>query len=211
MSNEEYDDQEKGAIGRIIKVIIFVMVGIILVTSIAVPVLTTVGDRETTLTNTGVPFSNITEKYTEKLHGYDSGTIEITWGDTGVFISGKQSGVTHSEKILDKKDYKTGFPLIMIHPTSGYTNIIVEYIKPTFTKYESGGERVIQSAGSQSISANDSIYVQDPDGTLVLSKEGVYCSDPSQVIGFGYDYNPVTGASRFIWSDGSTATTVIKE
>lgn len=213
MSNEDYDDQEKSGVMRIVKVIIFAMVGLILITSLAVPVLTSIGNRETTLTNTGVPFSDISGNYAEVMQGYDTGSMNIVWNSTGVFLTGTISGISHTNKLVDRNEFIAGNPLIIIHPSSGYSNIIVEYTQPasTFTKYESGGDMITQTSGVQAISIGDQIYVQDPNGTLVLSKNGVYCTDPSQVVGFGYDYDPNTGNSTFIWSDGTNATTIIKE
>lgn len=211
MTNYEDDEvQEKNIVTRIVTTIVFTMVAMIIVTSVALPLISTIGDRTETLTNTGATFTEITD--TDEFRRYDSGSVNVVWNGNEVSLSGTISGVAHTDKILDKKDYNKDYPLILIHHTSGYMDTIVTYTQaPTaFTKFESGGSQIAQANGSESIAGNDSVYIQDPKGTLVMSKDGAYCSDPSQVVGFGYEYDPLTGTSKYIWADNTNATTVKK-
>lgn len=210
MTNYEEDEKES-VINKIIRIVIFTMVAIIIMTSVAVPMFATIGNTTTTLTNSGVNVTDVYEEYQTEISSFDSGTSEIMWNQNGVYLIGERLGAPITYKILDKKDYRSGYPLVIIHPTYGYDNVILEYASSSYNKIISGTSVTSQTQGSHPISQGDKVFVQDPHGSLIMSKDGIYCSDPNNIYGIGYIYNPSNTDNKFIWTSGENATTIEKE
>ena len=203
MTNYEEDEKET-VVNRIVRVVIFSMVAIIIIVSVALPIFATIGDTTTTYTNNGANAVNVYEKYSTALSGFDNGTSEIGWDANGIYLRGEISGTPVSQKILDKKDYKSGYPLVVILPSHGYLNTVVEYNGTAYNKIVSGVSSATESSGSQSIAQGDRVFVQDPNGNMVFCKEGIYCTDPNNIYGIGYD----PANNKFIWTQGNNATTI---
>lgn len=210
MTNYEEDEKET-IMNKIVRIVIFSMVAIIIITSVAVPMFATIGNTTTTLTNTGVSVTDIGEEYQTEISSFDNGSTEIMWNQNGVYLIGERLGAPVTYKILDKKDYRNGYPLVIIHPTHGYDNMILEHTNSSYTKILSGTSVTSQTQGSQSFTQGDKVFIQDPHGKLIMSKDGLYCSDPNSIYGVGYVYDPSNTTNKFLWTSGENATTIEKE
>lgn len=210
--DEDYTPDVTGPTG-IVKIIVFAIIGIVVISTLAIPVLTHLGEKTVTYTNTGVYLTDVCDKYANIIESYDQGTARISWDNNGIFLNGEVSGSPATNKLMDIKGFNNEYPIVIVHPGIGYYNTIVTYSKTTskYTEFISGEGSIQQTYGSCPISIGDKAYIQDSKGNLVLSKDGLYCTDPTQIIGFGYEYDPATGNSRYIWADGTDATTIIDE
>lgn len=209
MSDKEEEEYEP-ILQKMMRIIIFSMVAFIVVTALVIPLFGTMGNYTVTAINEGANISDVQEKYSSQISSMDYDTAKISWKNDGLYLEGTVSSTPVSYKILDKSDFVSEYPILMIHPRYGYANTILTY-NGTYSTFISGSSITSQTDGSANISQGDAVYVQDPHGNLALTKNGVYCNDPNEVVGFGYMYNPQNGTSTFIWSDDTNAITVIKE
>lgn len=180
MMNED-DDRYNGfgsGPNGIIKVIIFALVGMIVITSVALPILATIGERTVTYSNSGIRMINVWEEYDSLLNGYDTETTEIIWNSEGIWLGGEISGSENRVLILPKDDLVIG-PAIIIH--SGGSGWFVEYNGENYT-YTVPGNSFTQDSGILDIFSEDSVYSQDPSGRLILSDK-MYAENLSDVIG----------------------------
>lgn len=197
-----YDDDEKMAgTHKVVHIIVFSTIAILVLGSIAIPIFATIGNQTVTVTNHGANATDVYSEYGALLDSMDANTTEIIWNGYGLFLKGELSGEEVIQKVLDIEDYVNGYPVAVILPSNTYENVIVEHTT-SYTVTISGVGTVIQEDGSRNISRNDRIYIQDPDGEIIFSKNGIYCANPEDVIGIGYNED------GFILSEGTDATTI---
>lgn len=209
MSDKEEEEYEP-ILQKMMKIIIFSTVAFIIVTALVIPLFGTMGDYTVTAINDGANISNVQEKYSSQISSMDYGTAKISWKSDGLYLEGSVSSTPVSYKVLDRSDFVSEYPLLMTHPRYGYANTILTY-NGTYNVFVSGSGAMSQTNGSVDLAQGDAVYMQDPHGSLVLTKKGVYCNDPDEVVGFGYTYDPQNNTNTFIWSDDTEAITVIKE
>lgn len=183
MTMDRNDDDRYNGFGSgpnaIIKIIIFALVGMIVITSVALPMLATIGERTVTYSNSGIRVINVWEEYDSLLSGYDTDTTEIIWNSEGIWIGGEISGNENKVLILPKNELVIG-PAIIIQSTgSGW---LVEYNGENYT-YITRGNSITLDNGILNIFSDDSVYSQDPSGGLILSDK-MYAENLSDVIGF---------------------------
>lgn len=207
-----YDEEEKeeSIIQKFMRIIIFTLIGFLIMTALVLPIFGTLGEHTTTAVNEGANITDVQSKYASQIASMDSGTAEITWKSDGIYLEGTVSGTPVSYMITNKNGYVKDYPIVIVHPLYGYFNTIVSY-NGAYNVFTSSSGSAIQTEGSIHIAQGDKVYVQDTQGTLVLTKNGVYSTDPDTVIGFGYTYNTQNDTNTFIWADGTASTTIIKE
>ena len=203
MNNNEEEENEP-ILQKMMRIIIFSMIAFLIVTALVLPIFGTMGDYTVSVSNNGANITDVQEKYANQITVMDSGTMGLSWNSEGVFLTGQVSGTPVSHKILDKSNYMSGYPILVIHPAHGYLNTVVDYANGSYLKYISGDNSVTQTSGTQGFALGDQVYIQDPNGSLVMTKNGIYCTDPDDVVGFGYD-------DVFIWSSNGNAITIEKE
>lgn len=198
MNMDKNDDDRYNGFGSgpnaIIKIIIFALVGMIVITSVALPVLAAVGERTVTYSNSGIRMINVWEEYDSLLSGYDSETTEIIWNSEGIWLGGEISGSENRVLILPKDELVIG-PAIIIQ--SGGSGWLVEYNGENYT-FTVPGNSFTQDSGILNIFSDDSVYSQDPSGGLILSDK-MYAENLSDVIGF-------TMTPYMLWVKNTAAT-----
>lgn len=180
----------------------FAMVAVIIISSVALPMLASVGETTATYSNSGTRMSYANDTYSELLTSYDTDTAEIKCNSTGMYIGGKVSGVYQETMILSADKYVKGVPLLMIvsNVTNGW---FLEYTGNTpylFTHtFAPGTTNNVTMFNLSIFPEEDSIYVQDPEGDLHMEKNGGYYPDLDDVYGFSY------GTDRYLQVVGTTA------
>ena len=195
------DDDDRQTIGNAtnntIKLIIFAMVGLLVITSVALPILAQVGITTTTYSNNGAKVTDIYDEYgTEISDGY---TV-LKFESQGVYLV-DSSDPTARILILKKSDFVSGYPLFIAKSISSPNMQVIEYANGQYIKYDSGAypgdtqETGIPATGYVS-------YIQDKAGKKVICQTPLYYEDINNVIGFGYYYTNISDARARVYSNG---------
>lgn len=196
------EDEREKPIERIVRTTMFAMVAVIIISSVALPMLASVGETTTVYTNSGTRMTYANDTYSELLASYDTDTAEIKCNSEGVYFGGEVSGVYQETIILSADDYAKGVPLFMIvsNVTNGW---FLEYTGEspylfTYT-FAPGTTSDVTTFVVSIYPEEDNIYVQDPEGDLHIEKNGGYYPDLDDVYGFSY------GTDRYLQVIGTTA------
>lgn len=193
MSDEKkYNDFTKGP-ENVAKVIVFALVAIVLITSFALPVLASVGERSATMTNTGVRVSEITELgYEEKMEEFGDGAT-LVLSVHGLDIMDIH-GVKPAVNLISSEDYDTDYPIAFTHTNTMNANIWKWTFDPETHKTTSISISQTSTASTHILSFPNGMWIQDPNGKHILSTGPVYASDPSSVIGYRIENGLVLAA-----------------
>lgn len=190
---KKYKDFTKGP-ENVAKVIVFALVAIVLITSFALPVLASVGERDATVTNTGVRVSEITELgYAEKMEEFGDGATLVlsTYGLSIIDIN----GVKPSVNLISSDDYNTDYPIAFTYTNTMNANIHEWTFDPETHKTTSISRLQTISASTYILTfPEEGMWIQNPNGKHILSAGPVYASDPSSVIGYHIENGLVLAA-----------------
>lgn len=164
----------------IAKIIVFALVSMIVITSVALPVLASIGERNGTESNTGVKMSCLTpEIWEDMIEKYDDSpapTLRLT--GIGLYISGRINGVSEFTYLVHSEDYNTSYPIAFdyIHENSQYNHNERMYELDTDTnKYTCISYGQTTTASSYQINppvteiSSSEMWYQDPDGSYIMN------------------------------------------
>ena len=195
--NEDDDKQIGSGTNNLIKIILFAIVGMVIITSVAIPVLAQLGTNTTTYSNNGAKVTDIYDEYAAEIS--DGYTI-LKFESQGVYLV-DSSDPTARILILKKSDFVSGYPLYIAKSLSTPYMQVVEYANGQYIKYDSGAypgdtqETGIPASGYVS-------YIQDKAGEKVVCQTPLYYENISSVIGFGYYYTNISESIARVYSDG---------
>ena len=181
----------------IIKIIIFALVGMIVITSVALPILTQIGVTTTTYSNDGARVTDIYDEYAAEI---SDGYTVLKFESQGVFLV-DSSDPSARILILKKSDFVSGYPIFIAKALSTPYMQVIEYANGQYIKYDSGAypgdtqETGIPTSGFVS-------YIQDKAGEKVVCQTPLYYESISNVIGFGYYYTNISESIARVYSNG---------
>ena len=182
---------------NLIKIILFAIVGMVIITSVAIPVLAQLGTNTTTYSNNGAKMTDIYDEYAAEI---SDGYTVLKFESQGVYLV-DSSDPTARILILKKSDFVSGYPLFIAKSLSTPYMQVIEYANGQYIKYDSGAypgdtqETGIPASGYVS-------YIQDKAGKKVVCQTPLYYESISNVIGFGYYYTNISESIARVYSDG---------
>lgn len=164
----------------IAKIIVFALVSMIVITSVALPVLASVGERTGTESNTGVRMSCLTpEDWEDMIEIYDdSPAPTIRLGGLGLYISGRINGVSEVTYLIRFEDYNTSYPIAFeyIHENLQYVHnekmyeLDADTNKYTCTYYsQTTTASVYQINPPITEISTSELWYQDPNGSYIMN------------------------------------------
>ena len=164
----------------IAKIIVFALVSMIVITSVALPVLASVGERTGTESNTGVRMSCLTpEDWEDMIEIYDDSpvpTLRLT--GIGLYISGRINGVSEFTYLVHSENYNTSYPIAFeyIHENSQYNHNERMYVLDTDTnRYTCTYYSQTTTGSSYQINppvteiSTSELWYQDPNGSYIMN------------------------------------------
>ena len=195
--NEDDDKRMGSGTNNLIKIILFAIVGMVIITSVAIPVLAQLGTNTTTYSNNGAKMTDIYDEYAAEI---SDGYTVLKFESQGVYLV-DSSDPTARILILKKSDFVSGYPLFIAKSLSTPYMQVIEYANGQYIKYDSGAypgdtqETGIPASGYVS-------YIQDKAGKKVVCQTPLYYESISNVIGFGYYYTNISESIARVYSDG---------
>lgn len=206
---DDDDRMDRGPNG-IVRIVIFALVGMIMVTTVAIPILATVGERTSTEYNEGIRMSCPQEHLSEIFNTADVNNLYINLSSQSMRITYYIGDDFYMETLLASDDLVEGIAYIIVDPIVYEYNsdaiIYGVYDGTSISRYTVDmDQQPPNSFPCYDIAYNPSpepvlkdwwIFIQDPDGDYVLTDDGVHSSD-SDVMSF------TPSDDLCIWTDGT--------
>ncbi len=180
---KKYNDFGKGP-EDIARTVVFMIVAVVIISSFALPVLASVGERSGSIYNDGVRVSEITElRYEEKMEEFGSGATLVlsAYGLDIIDINGVKPAVN----LISSDDYNTDYPIAFTHTNTMNSNIW-EWTFDQETKKTTSISRTQTTTASTHILSfpENGMWIQNPNGEHILSTGPIYANNPTSVIGY---------------------------
>lgn len=210
MENEDdFGNMSQGPSGAV-KTIIFIMVAVLIITTVAIPILASAGEVSTSHMNEGVRVSDLAEKYGDYFaQGEDVNNYNIAFGSEGVTI-GNGTGAENRKTILTNDQIDVNYPVYMaygIYSDSTQLWVYFTYNDTEYTCHQSQGGNLTESTWSDGASVSilgltaQHHFVQDPKGDYILTNGTLsYIGDDVTCTGF------TISNEALLWVCGTDAT-----
>lgn len=165
----------------IAKIIVFALVSMIVITSVALPVLASIGERTVTESNTGVRMSCLTpEGWEDMLEEYDEGTaVTLYLSGLGLYMSGRINGSPTMNYLVHFEDFNIQYPILFsrIHEVSdyvAYNECMLTYDEST-SKYISTTYIQVTTQPILAVTppigdlSRSELWYQDPNGSYIMN------------------------------------------
>lgn len=211
MYNEDDNDDNKGLVGKVLSTVIFSMVAIIIISSLAIPMLSTVGDTTEHEYNSGVRIAKMDSDYLQKFVNPTEFDIDaIVLNSDGIGITGTQNGDSRTVTILPTSKMDMNYP-VLINTMDGdtykgfttYERTPSGYIMKDVAQSSTGSTFTITEESTQ---MGTEIYIQDPNGTMTLNNGDMKTEDPLYADVWGFSVT--TG--RVVIADANRGTMITK-
>ena len=175
---DDFGNMGSGPSGAV-KTIIFIMVAVLIITTVAIPILASVGEVTTTHKNDGVRVSDVFEKYADfmaegvEYHG------ELLLKPTEVRLCNDANDPDSGRMtILNTSDIDQNYPVIFIWnywtTASVYSMDYYTFDENGWTRYDAGSSYSVTQLGTnvgESIftAERGHMFIQDPNGKYILT------------------------------------------
>lgn len=166
----------KGPTGMI-RLVIFLTVAVILVSTIAVPMIANAGEYSKNIDNEGAKYTYVTDDYFKGVSKefYNAENVRMVLNQDGFGLTGTKDGVAYTKIVLSVEDYETAYPIIV----NGFENnttagMIYSYDDSTkkYTITSISATSTVDEVYVDYIIVGMTTYrmlVQDPHGALMIS------------------------------------------
>lgn len=191
---KKYNDFGKGP-EDIARTVVFMIVAVVIISSFALPVLASVGERSESIYNDGVRVSEITELgYAEKMEEFGDGA-RLALSASGLNII-DINGIKPSVNLISSEDYDTDYPIGFTYTNTMNANIWEWTFDPETQKNTLISRLQTITASTHIISSPENgMWIQNPNGEHILSTGPIYANDPTSVIGYRIENGLVLAAN----------------
>lgn len=199
---KKYNDFGKGPEG-IARTVVFMIVAIVIVSSFALPVLASVGERSGTINNNGVRMSNLNDYDWQSIwDSFDEGTADFRLTSFGLGIRGQIDGEYVTKYLTEYDEFDLSYPIIMYHNVQPYQAYVLtrntETNRYITTSYFEQTSSVVTIFWDPHEWGYYDFWFQDPEGKYVMNTGGMSYNEGDSVLGF---YVGVGEAINFTLSD----------
>ncbi|MBQ1293233.1 MAG: hypothetical protein IIY21_04300 [Clostridiales bacterium] len=185
MRKDEDDNfQDMRSVEGIAKTIMFCLIAMIMITSFALPIIASVGERTVDLDNTGVRVSSFNEIGWEDAMDTFSPGAYMYIGSGGLAIYGMKDGAYTTEWLINAP-VDTRYPEAIIFTNNTSELTVLNYNEDS-NNYTQITRRATTTVGAYTLNFPESInlWIQDPNGKHILNTGNMYTMNPSDVTGY---------------------------